>query len=206
MTSAPPRAHLVRLTAGELARRLQEALEVYLAAMGYPAGTGRQRGPLWLEHRRRPGWQAVGAVDSAGRLVGVGYGYAGAAGQWWYHEVQRGLLGVGQPAASQQWLDDYFELTELHVHPRAQGGGIGESMLRALMAGTDRRNMLLSTPEEVPGRPARAWALYRRLGFVDVLRQYRFAGDPRPFAVLGRRLPFVDSVGTATSAGAAGPE
>ena len=35
----------------------------------------------------------------------------------------------------------------------------------------------------------RAWRLYRRVGFVDVLRNYRFNGDPRPFAVLGRPLP-----------------
>jgi hypothetical protein len=27
------------------------------------------------------------------------------------------------------------------------------------------------------------------MGFVDVLRDYRFAGDPRPFAILGRPLP-----------------
>ncbi|MGI8799320.1 MAG: GNAT family N-acetyltransferase [Pseudonocardia sp.] len=204
MTTAPPRAQLVRLSSGELARRLYEALEVYLEAMGYPAGTARQRGPLWLEHRRRPGWQAVGAVDPAGALVGIGYGYSGAPGQWWYHEVQRGLAGLGRAADTPNWLANYFELTELHVHPRAQGAGIGEGMLRALMASTDRRNMLLSTPEEVAGRRSRAWLLYRRLGFVDVLRSYRFAGDPRPFAVLGRTLPFTEATGTAT--GAARPE
>jgi ribosomal protein S18 acetylase RimI-like enzyme len=206
MTSAPPRAQLVRLTSGEFARRLQPALEVYLEAMGYPAGTARMRGPLWLDHRRRPGWQAVGAVDAAGALVGIGYGYSGAPGQWWYHEVQRGLVAVRQPAAARQWLDNYFELTELHVHPRAQGAGIGEGMLRALAAGTDRSNVLLSTPEEVPGRPSRAWQLYRRLGFVDVLRHYRFAGDPRPFAVLGRPLPFADAAGTASPTSAARSE
>ena len=45
--------------------------------------------------------------------------------------------------------------------------------------------MLLSTPEG----ENRAWRLYRRLGFTDVLRNYRFTGDPRPFGVLGRDLP-----------------
>jgi hypothetical protein len=27
------------------------------------------------------------------------------------------------------------------------------------------------------------------MGFRDVLRHYRFTGDPRPFGVLGRDLP-----------------
>jgi hypothetical protein len=27
------------------------------------------------------------------------------------------------------------------------------------------------------------------MGFEDVLRDYHFAGDPRPFAILGRSLP-----------------
>ncbi len=199
MTSAPARQQLVRLSPGDLARRLPEALEVYLEAMGYPAGTARQRGPLWLEHRRRRGWQAVGALDSAGALVGIGYGYAGAAGQWWYHEVQRGLSAVGRAADVRTWIGDYFELTELHVRPRAQGAGLGEAMLRELMVNTDRRNVLLSTPEEVADRPSRAWQLYRRLGFADVLRNYRFAGDPRPFAVLGRGLPLPVVAGSDSS-------
>ena len=47
---------------------------------------------------------------------------------------------------------------------------------------------MLSTPE-VAQEDNRAWRLYRRLGFEDVLRHFTFAGDRRPFAVLGRRLP-----------------
>ncbi len=192
MTAAPARYRLETLSATDLAQRLPEALEIYLEAMGYPAGTARQRGPLWLEHRRRPGWRAVASVDSTGALVGIGYGYSGAPGQWWYHEVRRGLRDAGGSRTDdtrQRWLRDYFELTELHVRPGAQGAGLGEAMLRDLLARTDRGNVLLSTPEEVPGRPSRAWRLYRRMGFRDVLRRYRFAGDPRPFAVLGRSLP-----------------
>src|SRR5437588_361700 len=79
-------------------------------------------------------------------------------------------------------MTDYFELTELHVRPDVQGRGIGEGLLRRLLAGVDARTTLLSTPEGT----SRAWKLYRRVGFADVLRDYRFTGDPRPFAVLGR--------------------
>jgi len=135
----------------------------------------------------------VGALDERNTLVGLGYGYIGARGQWWHEEVRRGLLGTDPRGL--HWLADYFELTELHVLPRAQGGGLGEQLLRTLLDGCDRSAVLLSTPELDPARPARAWRLYRRLGFVDVLRDHRFVGDPRPFAVLGRALPLTPPPG-----------
>lgn len=186
MTTAPVR-HLVQLGPGDLADRLTEALQVYVSAMGYPQNTARQRRTLWLDHMRRPGWRAVGWLDAAGTLLGVAYGYTGGPGQWWYEEVRRGVRG-GR-AGTPDWLSDYFELTELHVRPDAQGGGLGEGLLRALLAGVEHGAVLLSTPEYGPHPPGRAWQLYRRVGFQDVLRNHRFTGDSRPFAVLGRPLP-----------------
>jgi hypothetical protein len=47
---------------------------------------------------------------------------------------------------------------------------------------------LLSTPE-ADEQASRAWRLYRRFGYVDVLRDFLFPGDTRPFAILGRKLP-----------------
>jgi ribosomal protein S18 acetylase RimI-like enzyme len=185
VTAAPPRPRLVELDGRDLADRLAEALSVYVTAMGYPPSTARQRRTLWLEHVHRPGWRAVGWLDQAGPLLGIAYGYDGAPGQWWFEEVRRGLRRAGNPA----WTNDYFELTELHVRPDAQGAGLGEGLLRALLAGTGRGHVLLSTPEHGPRPPGRAWRLYRRLGFRDVLRQHLFSGDSRPFAVLGRELP-----------------
>lgn len=187
MTAAPPRVRVVRFTPSELLDRLTEALGVYVTAMRYPRSAIRQRAPLWREHTFRPGWRAVGALDERNALVGLGYGYRGSRGQWWHEEVRRGLLGASPDGLP--WLADYFELTELHVLPRAQGAGLGELLLRTLLSGCEQGTVLLSTPELDPVRPARAWRLYRRLGFVDVLREHRFAGDPRPFAVLGRSLP-----------------
>jgi len=185
VTAAPARPRLVELDPRDLADRLGEALHIYVAAMGYPPSTARQRRSLWLEHVRRPGWRAVGWLDPAGPLLGIAYGYTGGPGQWWYEEVRRGLRGGGTLA----WTDDYFELTELHVRPDAQGSGLGESLLRTLLAQTDRSHVLLSTPEHGHRAPGRAWRLYRRLGFEDVLRDHLFTGDGRPFAVLGRPLP-----------------
>ena len=71
------------------------------------------------------------------------------------------------------------------MRPENQGHQIGEDLLRGLLEGVPSANVLLSTPEGT----SRAWKLYRRTGFVDVLRDYHFAGDPRPFAILGRPLP-----------------
>lgn len=191
MTAAPPRNRLVAFGPAELAGRLTEALQVYVTAMGYPPSAARQRRSLWLEHTRRPGWRAVGWLDQVDTLLGVAYGYPGGPGQWWYEEVRRGLRGAGP--AEQAWLSDYFELTELHVHPDAQGAQLGEKLLRALLADTGRSRVLLSTPEYLHRTPNRAWRLYRRTGFRDVLRNHRFTGDARPFAVLGRELPLSGS-------------
>jgi ribosomal protein S18 acetylase RimI-like enzyme len=186
VTRAPAR-QLVQLGAGDLAERLTEALHVYVTAMGYPMSTARHRRTLWLEHVRRPGWRAVGWLDTTGVLVGIAYGYSGGPGQWWYEEVRRGLAAAGPEA--QSWLHDYFELTELHVRPDVQGHGLGEGLMRALLDGAPNSRVLLSTPEYGPHTPGRAWRLYRRAGFHDVLRDHRFTGDARPFAVLGRALP-----------------
>ena len=98
MTAAPEEARLVDLDPAELAARLDEALDLYVAAMGYPAGTARQRAPMWLEHSRRVGWRAVAAIDRHDALRGIAYGYPGAPGQWWYEEVRRGLRRGGRPS------------------------------------------------------------------------------------------------------------
>ncbi len=190
---------LIDLPPNDMERRLGDALGVYVDAMRYPRGTENQRAAMWLEHIRRRGWQAVAAVEvAAGELgsklgdaplLGVAYGYPGAPGQWWQQQVVLGLQrGGSPPQAIAQLMNSYFELTELHIHPRAQGRGLGEALARRLLAGRREKNVLLSTPETT-GEPNRAWRLYRRLGFTDVIRRYHFAGDPREFAILGRALP-----------------
>ncbi len=185
MTAMPIRepVQLAQLTGPQLRTRLDEALRIYVTAMRYPPGTAHHRSPMWLEHMRRPGWLCVAAFD-AGAMVGVGYGYRGAPGQWWHDEVHRGLVLIDRCSAQRE-LADYFELTELHVHPGAQGRGIGKALLTELLSKVDAPRALLSTPEG----PTRAWRLYRRLGFTDLLRHYHFTGDSREFAVLVRTLP-----------------
>jgi ribosomal protein S18 acetylase RimI-like enzyme len=197
---------LIDLPANDMERRLVDALAVYVDAMRYPRGTENQRAAMWLEHSRRRGWQgaavvdaevdegANGAMPSAAELcnaplVGVAYGYPGAPGQWWQQQVVQGLQRGGLPPQEiTRLMNSYFELTELHIHPSAQGRGLGEALARRLLAGRGEQNVLLSTPE-TNGESNRAWRLYRRLGFTDIIRRYHFAGDPRAFAILGRKLP-----------------
>ncbi len=158
---------------------------------------------MWLEHTCRRGWQAVAAVDVGARgtesssgtqlcgapLLGVAYGYCGAPDQWWQQQVVQGLQRGGLPdPVIAGLISSYFELTELHIAPRAQGRGLGEALARRLLAGRSESHVLLSTPE-THGEANRAWRLYRRLGFTDIIRGHHFIGDPRPFAILGRTLP-----------------
>ncbi|CCW10550.1 acetyltransferase [Rhodococcus aetherivorans] len=193
-TDATPRGAapiLVDLSAAEFRARLPEVLPIYVAAMRYPRGTEYHRAPMWSEHSARPGWKAVAAAlpDEPSRLVAIAYGYRGSPHQWWNQQVRTGMRHAGYPPETiDAVLGDYFELTELHVRPDAQGHRIGEALLRRLLSDRPERTVLLSTPE-IAGEDNRAWRLYRRFGFRDVVRQFRFTGDARPFAVLGRDLP-----------------
>lgn len=166
---------------------LPDLLRIYVEAMGYPPQTGIARAPLWIAHARRPDFSCVIAHDTDDVIRGFCYGYRGAPGQWWHDEVTRGLRrrSFVDTTTATETMTDYFELTELHVMPGHQGGGIGEQLLRSLLTRVVRARVLLSTPEG----PTRAWRLYRRLGFTDVLRDFLFTGDPRPFAVLAHPLP-----------------
>ncbi len=194
---------LINLPPQDMQRRLSEALGVYVDAMHYPPGTENQRAAMWLEHTRRRGWQAVAAVEvdapagpepssdelSNAPLLGVAYGYCGAPDQWWQQQVVAGLQRSGYPDPEiTKLMASYFELTELHIAPRAQGRGLGEALARRLLSERSEASVLLSTPE-TNGEANRAWRLYRRLGFIDVIRGYHFTGDPRAFAILGRELP-----------------
>ncbi|MGB3696788.1 MAG: N-acetyltransferase [Gordonia sp. (in: high G+C Gram-positive bacteria)] len=211
LTSAPVRISALPAELSHL--WLDPAVHVYITAMHYPRGSEAGRTPLWRDHIARPGWAAYGAFTTLSALdslrptytplrvrtplaasdrevlIGVAYGYRGAPDQWWNRQLYAGLLRAGVPASeAREFTRDYFELTELHVHPIGQGRGVGERLLTALLADRPEAKVLLSTPE-VRGEDNRAWSLYRRLGFGDVLRDFTFVGDARPFAFLGRGLP-----------------
>jgi ribosomal protein S18 acetylase RimI-like enzyme len=194
---------LIDLAPRDMQRRLGDALAIYVDAMRYPRGTEDQRASMWMEHSRRKGWRAVAAVEASDvpgnppplhtlsglPMVGVAYGYSGAPDQWWQQQVVQGLRRAGLSQAEiGTVMNSYFELTEVHILPRGQGRGLGEALVRRLLADRTENHVLLSTPE-INGEDNRAWRLYRRLGFTDIIRGHHFAGDPRAFAILGRPLP-----------------
>jgi GNAT superfamily N-acetyltransferase len=168
----------------DLARRLDDVIEVYGDAMGYrPEVLATRRGYI-TTHLRRAGFRAVATLATDGSLVGFGYGYHSEPGQWWHDQVSAAL----EPSARKTWLVDCFEVVELHVRPAAHGHGLGTRQLSALLRMAEGATTLLSTPEGEEST-SRAWRLYRRFQFVDVLRDLTFPGDSRAFAVLGRTLP-----------------
>ena len=160
--------------------RCDEVLDVYAEAMEVSSSVARSRRGIVGTHLKQPGVRAVAALDGAGRLVGIAYGYLGAPGQWWHDQVRAALTD----AQAAQWLQDSFEVCELHVRPALQGTGLGRALLGDLLDGVPARTAVLTTPDT----ETRARAFYRAGGWVDLVRSLRFPGDPREFAVLALRL------------------
>ena len=175
---------LVPWQGNDLLRRLDDVIAVYGQAMGYPAELLETRRGYVAAHARRAGFRAVATIGDDSVLYGFGYGYTSMPGQWWHDQV---AAAVRRDARS-SWLSDCFELVELHVAPQAQGRGLGRHQLLAMLTDAAHRTAVLSTPE-ADESTSRAWRLYRRFGFVDILRDFCFPGDERPFAILGRELP-----------------
>jgi ribosomal protein S18 acetylase RimI-like enzyme len=174
----------VRLVAWQpedLTRRLDDVIQVYGQAMGYPADLLEARRGYIAGHVRRAGFQAVASVDAGGRLLGFGYGYTSGGGQWWHDQVRAAL----DRRTAKRWLPGAFEVCELHVHPEHQSRGLGRQLLHALVADLPHPAALLSTPDA----DTKAFRLYHADGFVDLARGHHFPGDSRPFAILGVRLP-----------------
>jgi ribosomal protein S18 acetylase RimI-like enzyme len=136
-----------------------------------PPGTAHDTGP--------------GSGDAA--IIAFAYGFHGDSGQWWHDLVRAALMIQSGSAAVTRWLDDSFEVAELHVHPGYQRRGIGRQLLFRLTGDRTERTALLSTMDT--NSPARR--LYRSAGFTDLLTDYRFAGAPVPYAVMGAALPLL---------------
>jgi GNAT superfamily N-acetyltransferase len=164
----------------ELGRRRDEVLAVYAEAMDVSASAAKARRPIITAHLDRVGLRAVAATDDGGRLVGIAYGYLGEPGQWWHDQVRAALpTDIGT-----SWLTGAFEVCELHVRPSVQGQGLGRSLLEQLLVGPPAPTAVLTTPD----KETRARTFYREGGWVDLLAGLMFPGDPRAFAVLGKRL------------------
>jgi ribosomal protein S18 acetylase RimI-like enzyme len=183
----------------EFRAAIRALVGVYAAAMSPPDRTLSGREAIMDRHAASPGFRGLTAhVD--GRLAGFTYGFHGESGQWWHDMVAAALAtrsGAGISAteyagddAPCAWLDDSFEIAELHVLPPWQGRGIGRSLLLSLASGREERTAVLSTADA----PTRARRLYRGVGFTDLLTDFRFSGSEPPYAVMGALLPLVATV------------
>jgi ribosomal protein S18 acetylase RimI-like enzyme len=184
VTGTTPATRVVELPTPWLREHMHEALAIYGLAMNYDAAVVAGRYGYAVQHTDRAGFRAVGAfADSpeGERLVGFGYGYVVAPGQWWHDQVRAAL----DRRTAKRWLPDAFEVCELHVHPDHQSQGLGRRLLHALVEGLPNPVALLSTPDA----DTKAFRLYHADGFVDLARGYHFPGDVRPFAILGAELP-----------------
>ena len=178
---------VTELSPGEFVGRLDQMITVYAAAMRPPVEMLPGRRSIMAGHAGNPGFRALAVIaDSTGAAVGFGYGFHGAAGQWWHDTVARAVAAARGTAAAASWLDDSFEVAELHVAPDHQGHGIGAGVLLRLTSGRPERTALLSTRDA--DTPARR--LYRGTGFTDLLTAFHFfpGGEP-PYAVMGAELP-----------------
>jgi ribosomal protein S18 acetylase RimI-like enzyme len=181
-----PSLSIWRLSPSEFTARLDQLVSVYAAAMRPPAELLAGRRSVMAGHAANPGFIAL-AVTDEDRAVGFGYGFHGASGQWWHDTVRRALDGSRGTAVTADWLDDSFEVAELHVAPDYQGRGIGSDVLSRLASGRKERTAVLSTRDA----ETRARRLYRGVGFTDLLTGFHFypgSGEPA-FAVMGAALP-----------------
>jgi ribosomal protein S18 acetylase RimI-like enzyme len=181
-----PPLSICQLSTGDFIARLDQLIAVYAAAMRPPSEVLTGRRSIMAGHAAHPGFRALAVTDDD-EAIGFGYGFHGTHGQWWHDTVSRALTSSRGNGAAAAWLDDSFEVAELHVAPQWQGQGIGSDVLLKLTSGRPERTALLSTPDT----ESSARRLYRGVGFVDLLTAFHFSpgSGERAYAVMGAELP-----------------
>jgi ribosomal protein S18 acetylase RimI-like enzyme len=165
----------------DLGARVDEALAVQALAFGLGPEEVAIRRQIVLRHLGYPGARALGALADDGRLVGFVYGLPNDRGHWWSSVVQPYLRQQG----TDDWLDDSFVITELHVLPAYQGHRIGRRLITAITdTAAEPRSILSAIDDDTPAR-----RLYRALGYQDLARPVHFPSAARPYAVMGAPLP-----------------
>lgn len=177
----PPAPRDVVIGPLDLVAHVDDALAVQALAFGLTDEEIGVRRHIVLRHLTTPGARALGATTETGRLVGFIYGLPNQRSHWWSTVVAPYLRAEGY----EDWLDDSFVITELHVHPAHQKRGIGRALITMLTDGaTQPRSILSAIDAETPARD-----LYRDLGYRDLARPVHFPSANSPYVVMGAYLP-----------------
>lgn len=179
---------MVEIAELDLVARAADAAQVQADALGPVAA---DRSLVFVRHASYPGFRAFGAYDGEA-LAGFAYGVACRRGQWWFDQIQPGLLRAGHGGV----LVDAYAVTELHVLPGYQGLGLGLGLLTRLLDGVPHPKVVLSTYDS----DSRARALYRGVGFVDLVTDFRFPVQDQPYALMAADLP-LRRVGASSTGG-----
>ncbi|MEU4798504.1 GNAT family N-acetyltransferase [Streptomyces sp. NPDC023327] len=165
----------------DLAARVDEALDVQAHAFGLSDEEVAVRRQIVLRHLTYRGARSFGATTPDDRLVGFVYGMPNDRHHWWSTVVEPYLRGRDLD----DWLDDSFVITELHVRPGHQNLGIGRALITTITEGAaEPRSILSAIDVESPAR-----GLYRSLGYTDLARRVLFPSAAKPYAVMGAPLP-----------------
>jgi ribosomal protein S18 acetylase RimI-like enzyme len=152
---------------------------VHRSALGAGALSDEWAHERLPRHADRDGFVFL-AARFDGVLVGFGYGYTGAYGQWWTEHVAGSLTALQRV----EWLDPpHFEIVELHVRPAYQRAGIGSRLLAQLLTRQAHDRALLSTQRS--SRKARSF--YAKNGWTELAEVDFGLGYP-PYLVLGKML------------------
>src|ERR1700744_4704144 len=114
---------------GDFRAAIKELVAVYAAAMTPPDRTLSGPEAIMERHAASPRFRGLTALAD-GELAGFTYGFHGENGQWWHDMVAAALATrsaaggsaaeYGDAKAPHEWLDDSFEVAELHVLPSWQ--------------------------------------------------------------------------------------
>jgi ribosomal protein S18 acetylase RimI-like enzyme len=167
----------------DLAARVDDALAVQAVAFGLADDEIAIRRQIVLRHLTYPGVRALAATAPGDRMVGFVYGMPNSRGHWWSTVVEPYMRQTGHD----DWLDDSFTITELHVHPRFQGRGLGRELITTITDTAPEPRSILSAIDV----ESRARRLYRALGYVDLARPVHFPSAASPYAVMGAVLPLL---------------
>jgi ribosomal protein S18 acetylase RimI-like enzyme len=152
---------------------------VHRSALGVGAVSDEWVDESLPRHAGREGFTFL-VARSEDRLVGFGYGYTGAYGQWWTERVAHALTAEQRA----EWLDPpHFEVVELHVRPSFQGRGVGSLLLAQLLTRQPHDRALLTT--QAGSRQARGF--YAKNGWAE-LGPVDFGAGYAPYLVLGKHV------------------